>query len=65
MKLLLFDIDGTLIHSGGAGKRTMNLAFEQVFGVANALDHIQLAGCTDLAIVDNATKSKNPIRKCV
>jgi len=54
LKLLLFDIDGTLIHSGGAGKRAMNAAFEEIFGVSNALDRIPVAGCTDLAIVDSA-----------
>ena len=50
MKLLLFDIDGTLIHSGGAGKRAMNNVFKNIFGVSDALDHFPLAGCTDLAI---------------
>lgn len=56
MKLLLFDIDGTLIHSGGAGRRAMNAAFERVFGVPNALDNIPLAGRTDLAIISHAAQ---------
>jgi len=54
VKLLLFDIDGTLIHSGGAGRRAMNTAFEDVFGVSNALDNLPLAGRTDSAIILNA-----------
>jgi len=29
-RLLLFDIDGTLIRSAGAGRRAMNRAFQEV-----------------------------------
>ena len=34
--LVLFDIDGTLLLSGGAGVRSMTRAFESIFGVADA-----------------------------
>ena len=34
--LVLFDVDGTLLLSGGAGARAMAIAFERVFGVADA-----------------------------
>ena len=51
MKLLLFDIDGTLILSGGAGIRALNRAFCQVVDIVNALDGIRLHGKTDPAIV--------------
>ena len=30
--LILFDIDGTLLLSGGAGTRALTRAFEEVFG---------------------------------
>jgi phosphoglycolate phosphatase-like HAD superfamily hydrolase len=52
-KLLLFDIDGTLILSGGAGARAMMQAFEQVFGAATGIRAIEgfagvpMAGRTD------------------
>jgi phosphoglycolate phosphatase-like HAD superfamily hydrolase len=46
-RLLLFDIDGTLVLTGGAGKRAMNRAFEETFGVADALARIPLSGRTD------------------
>ncbi|HEY7476308.1 MAG TPA: HAD family hydrolase [Vicinamibacterales bacterium] len=49
--IVLFDVDGTLIKSGGAGLRGMNAAFERLYGVPNALDGVTLAGRTDLAIV--------------
>lgn len=49
--LVLFDIDGTLIQSGRAGARGMNLAFERLYGRARALDGVPIAGRTDRAIV--------------
>jgi len=54
MKLLLFDIDGTLILSGGAGLRGINRAFEQLYGIANILDGITLSGRTDDKIMMDA-----------
>jgi phosphoglycolate phosphatase-like HAD superfamily hydrolase len=52
--LFLFDIDGTLVVTGGAGQRAMNRAFEDVFGVAGAFKDIDLAGRTDTSIVGDA-----------
>ena len=43
-RLLLFDIDGTLLLSGGAGVRAMGRAFEDVFGVRDGFDGIPVAG---------------------
>lgn len=54
MKILLFDIDGTLIHSGGSGVHGMNLAFEEMTGHANALHGIVLSGRTDELILQDA-----------
>jgi len=51
MKLLLFDIDGTLLLSGGAGFRALDRAFEAFHGVRNASQGIRFAGRTDPAIV--------------
>jgi phosphoglycolate phosphatase-like HAD superfamily hydrolase len=53
-RLLLFDIDGTLVATGGAGRRAMNRAFHDVFGVAGAFDGVDLAGRTDTSIVADA-----------
>lgn len=49
--VLLFDIDGTLVTTGGAGRRAMALAFEAVCGDAHALDGIKLGGMTDRLIL--------------
>lgn len=51
MYLLLFDIDGTLIDSGEAGTRSLNLAFEKLFSVGNAFHGISMAGKTDMQIM--------------
>jgi len=52
MTIVLFDIDGTLIRTGGAGSLAMNRAFEDVFGIAGAFDGIVMAGRTDRSILD-------------
>ncbi len=51
MHLILFDIDGTLIDSGGAGTRSLDLAFEKLFSVENAFNDISMAGKTDAQIM--------------
>lgn len=62
MKLVLFDIDGTLISSGRAGVRGMNRSFERLFGVSDALEGVPVAGCTDRAIVTEAlTRAGLPV----
>lgn len=55
--LVLFDIDGTLIQSGRAGVRGMNLAFERLHGRGRALDGVSIAGRTDRAIVIQALQA--------
>jgi len=51
VKLVLFDIDGTLITSRGAGRRAMRTALERVFGAAGGIDQYDLRGRTDTRIV--------------
>jgi phosphoglycolate phosphatase-like HAD superfamily hydrolase len=45
--LLLWDIDGTLIASGGAGARALEVALRNVFGIEGSLAGIDFAGRTD------------------
>src|SRR5437899_8744267 len=49
-RLLLFDIDGTLIHSGGAGIHALILAFKERFGIDDDLHDIEIASMTDSGI---------------
>jgi phosphoglycolate phosphatase-like HAD superfamily hydrolase len=49
--VVLFDIDGTLVHTKGAGVRGMNRAFDRLHGRPDALDGVPVAGRTDRSIV--------------
>ena len=53
-KLILFDIDGTLIDSGRAGSVALNRALEELTGVSNGLRGVDLAGNTDPRIIREA-----------
>jgi len=53
MHALLFDIDGTLLRSGGAGQAAMERALESVFGVTAPTEGISAAGRTDFAITSD------------
>ncbi|HEU5057820.1 MAG TPA: HAD family hydrolase [Kofleriaceae bacterium] len=50
--LYLFDIDGTLLLSGGAGARALEGAFAARYGLAGAMEGVQLGGKTDPNIVE-------------
>lgn len=50
MNVLLFDIDGTLLASGGAGKAALEGALEQEFGTP-VRAHVPYSGRTDRAII--------------
>jgi phosphoglycolate phosphatase len=49
--LYLFDIDGTLLLSGGAGASALNRVFAELYGVAGAMNAVSPAGKTDPGIV--------------
>ena len=51
MRLVLFDIDGTLIDSGGAGVRSLDLALNELFSIENGFHGISMAGKTDTQII--------------
>jgi phosphoglycolate phosphatase-like HAD superfamily hydrolase len=50
MPVYLFDIDGTLVSSGGAGKAAMETALTEVFGVVVDEHAVPFSGRTDRAI---------------
>jgi len=52
--LLLFDIDGTLLSGNGTGRQAMTRAFERVFGIANAIAPVYMAGGMDLQFIEAA-----------
>jgi phosphoglycolate phosphatase len=54
VKLILFDIDGTLIRSGGAGVRAFEKTFTEIFGLRDATKRMKFAGRTDVSLVREA-----------
>ena len=51
MNLLLFDIDGTLITTGGAAVKAAERAFENIYNVKDIMDGIRVDGKTDPLIL--------------
>lgn len=51
VRLLLFDIDGTLIRTGGAGMRAFARTAERTFGRPGGTDGVCFAGRTDTALI--------------
>src|SRR3954452_16880026 len=47
IKAILFDIDGTLIVSGGAGAEAWKLAFDELYGIPADIGQFTDAGMTD------------------
>jgi phosphoglycolate phosphatase-like HAD superfamily hydrolase len=52
--ILLFDIDGTLIYAGGAGRRAITRVFAERYGQPRLFDEVRFHGMTDRAIVRGA-----------
>ncbi len=57
MTLLLFDVDGTLVLTGGAGVRAMSRAFEEMFGVANGFTGVPMPGRMDPGILADGLRA--------
>lgn len=54
--LVLFDVDGTLVSTGGAGKRALDVAFRARFGrsiLEGTAAEVAYAGRTDPSILDD------------
>jgi len=52
-KVLLFDIDGTLLEPAGIGRLCYQRALEDVLGHSIATDHVEMAGRTDWQIMND------------
>jgi phosphoglycolate phosphatase-like HAD superfamily hydrolase len=63
INLLLFDVDGTLIQTGGAGIRAFQRAFRELFNMEAVTDRIRFHGRTDPEIAEDifaARLSRSP-----
>ena len=50
-KLILWDIDGTLLYSGGVAGEAFRAAMELVYGRASVAERLSYAGKTDQQII--------------
>ncbi|MDA8380699.1 MAG: HAD family hydrolase [Actinomycetota bacterium] len=61
--VVLFDIDGTLVHTGGAGARSWKSAFNTLYGIPADIGEHSSAGETDPQVARatfNAVLSRDP-----
>lgn len=55
--LVLWDIDNTLLYTGGAGSLGMTRAFRDLYGVDDAFGRIEFSGRTDTAIFRDCARA--------
>ena len=51
IRLVLFDIDGTLVHTGGAGTTAFKRTFATEFNLHHGTENMRFAGRTDVSLV--------------
>jgi len=51
IRLVLFDIDGTLVHTGGAGTAAFTKTFAKQFNLHHGTEQMKFAGRTDISLV--------------
>lgn len=62
-KLVLFDLDGTLVNAGGAGRTALSKAMKELYGKTPKFEHSLISGRTDLdnfSLVYELLKKKKP-----
>jgi len=59
LRLVLFDIDGTLIRTGGAGMKAFARVFDTEFGARDGFEKLKFAGRTDYSIIREFLTSHN------
>jgi phosphoglycolate phosphatase-like HAD superfamily hydrolase len=52
-RVILFDIDNTLLYTGGAGSYAMNMAFHELYGVPDGFARVEFSGRTDRFILES------------
>lgn len=57
MQVVLFDIDGTLLTSGGAGYKAFNAIFSNLYGVTDVCKGFKAGGMTDDLIIGQLYQS--------
>ena len=65
MRLVLFDIDGTILTARGAGRRALAAALTEVYGTAGDIERYDLRGRTDPRIVYDLMEGAGLAREAV
>ncbi len=50
VRLVLFDVDGTLVHTGGAGKIAFGKTLASVFNAPESVEKVRFGGRTDISL---------------
>ena len=58
MSLVLFDIDGTLLRTRGAGREALDEALERLYGWPEATRDVYVAGSTDRVILETVAAQR-------
>ncbi len=53
-RVILFDVDNTLLYSGGAGSLAMRRVFHRLYGIEDGFRRVEFSGRTDSAILRDA-----------
>ena len=54
--IILFDVDNTLLYSGGAGSVAMREAFQELYGIEDGFRRVEFSGRTDWSILRQAMR---------
>ncbi len=54
--IILFDVDNTLLYSGGAGGLAMRRAFHQLYDIEDGFRRVEFSGRTDWSILRDAMR---------
>lgn len=57
-RIILFDIDNTLLYSGGAGSLAMGRAFHKLYGIEDGFRRVEFSGRTDWSILRDAVRQQ-------
>lgn len=56
-KLIFWDIDGTLLHCGSDGRKSLNRTFLELYGIEDAFGSSDIGGAMDSMILDGIMRS--------
>ena len=51
MKLVIFDIDGTLLDCKGLGRKSLSLTLEHIYGIKDAFEKVDFRGKVDSTLI--------------